>query len=171
MQSVLLKLRNVEPEDIDVLMEIENNEDNFRLSETLYPYSRYEIEQFVLNNSHDIFSNKQVRFMIEDKATGDVAGCVDLFDINPLHRRAGVGIIIKADYRNKGYAAETLEIIRDYAFGTLALHQLYCNIQAGNTRSIGLFEKAGYKRQGVKKDWEFYDGKFTDVLFYQLIKK
>ena len=170
MESDNILLRAVEPEDIDFILELENDQDNWRLSATLFPYSRYEIENFVLNSKHDIFGNQQMRLMIIHKDTQTTIGCVDLFDLNPLHRRAGIGIIISKEYRKKGFAEETLNIMSNYAFDTLGIHQLYCHIQPDNNQSIKLFTKLGYQKTGTKKAWEYYEGQFHDIYFFQLLK-
>ncbi len=165
-ESKNIRLRAIEPQDVDFILETENDPENWRLSETLFPFSRYEIEDYVFNGNHDIFAAKQLRLIIEEKASSKQAGSIDLFDFNPLHKRAGVGIIINKAYRRKGYAAEALEILKDYVFRTLDLHQLYCNIQEENAASIELFEKAGFVKQCVKKDWEYFEGKYRNVFFY-----
>ncbi len=79
-------------------------------------------------------------------------GAIDLFDFDPHHRRAGVGVLI-ADQsdRGKGYAAEALETLVIYGFEVLGLHQLWCNIAASNQASIQLFTSAGFTLVGEKK--------------------
>lgn len=163
-------LRATEPSDIDIIYEWENNSDIWRISNTITPYSRFIIEQYVLNSTQDIFSSKQLRLMIDLTENKSTIGTVDLFDYEPVNRRVGVGILILNEFRHKGYAFETLTIIENYAKEILNLHQLYCNISEDNILSIKLFEKAGYHNTGRKKDWLFNkDNKWTDELFYQKI--
>jgi len=118
---------------------------------------------------HDIFADKQLRLVITENSTDKNCGCIDLFDFELRHKRAGVGIIINKDFRSKGFAKESLELMIDYAKKTLGLHQLYCNIQEDNFISIKLFESLGFIKQGTKIQWEWYENKFADVFFYQLI--
>ena len=81
-------------------------------------------------------------------------GAIDLFDFEPFHQRAGVGILIaNKEHREKGMATEALAILIGYAFKTLRLHQLYCSIATNNEPSINLFTKAGFILIGEKKDW------------------
>lgn len=170
MESENIYLRAVEPQDIDYILNLENDPDNWRLSETLFPYSRYDIENFVLNTEHDILINKQLRLMIISKYNDEPLGCIDLFEYNSLHRRAGVGIVISKAHRRKGIAREALTLMANHAFLVLGLHQLFCNIQSDNKSSISLFTQLGYQQTGVRKDWELYDREYKDVYFYQLIK-
>jgi diamine N-acetyltransferase len=96
-------------------------------------------------------------------------GAVDLFEVDPLHRRAGVGILVNLPYREKGVAGQAMEILVKYAFETLNLHQLYCNISADNAHSIRLFEKLGFLPCGLKKDWILDGGRWKDEWIYQLL--
>ena len=95
---------------------------------------------------------------------------IDLFDFDPKNRRAGIGIVIASQQsRNLGYGAEALELLCGYSKVTLELHQLYCNILDDNKPSIHLFEKLGFTKVGVKKDWIASNGKFKNEILYQKI--
>lgn len=151
-----LQLRALEPHDIDLLYEWENDTSIWKVSNTLTPFSKFQMEEYVLSAQNDIFISRQLRLMIDLVAPIDQkksVGTVDLFDFDPFHFRAGVGIMIRESGRNKGYAREAMEIMIRYAFDTLRLHQLYCNISPENKSSLHLFEKLGFARCGVKRDW------------------
>lgn len=170
MKGKRISLRTPEPSDIDRLYAWENDTSVWRVSNTIVPYSRNDIEQFVLNTHHDIYAAKQLRLMIiKNGRSKTPAGAVDLFDFDPLHRRAGVGILIDEKERGKGLAGEALNLLRSYSFNTLNLHQLYCHIATENTLSIRLFSKAGFEITGTMKDWTLSDGHWHDVVFMQLI--
>ena len=167
-----LKLRAVEPMDIELLMEWENDTSIWNVSNTLTPYSRFEIEEYVLNAKRDIFSARQLRLMI-DLQTEDVTtitiGSIDLFDVDTVNLRAGVGIMIQKEFREKGYAGEALEILVRYAFEVFHLHQLYCNISKDNQASIRIFEKLGFVGCGEKREWINTREGWMDEIMFQLI--
>lgn len=169
-----LRLRAPEPEDIDLLYKWENDTRVWRVSNTFAPFSRFQLEEFVMNSRQDIFSARQVRLMIdkfvpaEEKTT---IGSIDLFDFDPFHLRAGVGILIREEFRNEGYAKEALEILIRYAFTLLQLHQLYCNISAENTISCSLFESLGFVNCGIKREWINQGERWQDEIMLQLINK
>ena len=166
----LLYLRALEPTDLEFLYQLENDENVWEVSNTTKPFSNYVLKQYLENSHRDIYEVKQLRLVICTAEKNKTVGFIDLFDFEPKHQRVGVGIVIfKAEDRGKGYAAEALQLIANYAKTHLKAHQLYANIAAGNTRSITLFEKAGYKKSGVKKDWLQSENGFKDELFYQLI--
>ncbi|MFO8234311.1 MAG: GNAT family N-acetyltransferase [Bacteroidales bacterium] len=169
-----IKLRAVEPSDADLIYKWENDTSIWQAGSTIEPFSRHIIEQYVKNAQFDIFQSKQLRLMIDVKSGGvedpQTVGSIDLFDINMLHQRAGVGILIHDKHnRQKGYAKEALQTLIRYAKNVLFLHQLYCNIDMDNTASIKLFEKEGFTKSGVKQHWIRAKKGWKDEYFYQLI--
>ncbi|MDA9339925.1 GNAT family N-acetyltransferase [Polaribacter sp.] len=163
-------LRALEPEDLEFLYTIENNESFWEISHTQTPFSKYLLKQYIENAHLDIFEAKQLRLLIEEKSTKRQIGLIDLFDFNPQHKRAGIGILIHPNFQKNGFAFEALSILIDYAFKYLNLHQLYANITATNSKSISLFTKHKFKKAGIKKDWILSEGKFKDEILFQLIK-
>ena len=155
-------LRALEPEDLEFLYTIENNESFWEISHTQTPFSKYLLKQYLENAHLDIFEAKQLRLLIEEKSTKRQIGLIDLFDFNPQHKRAGIGILIHPNFQKNGFAFEALSILIDYAFKYLNLHQLYANITATNSKSISLFTKHKFKKVGIKKDWILSEGKFKD---------
>lgn len=166
-----INLRALEPTDLDFLYQIENNESFWEVSHTQTPFSRFILNQYLENAHLDIYEAKQLRLIIEELSSKNQLGMIDLFDFNPLHKRAGIGILIDSDYQNNGFASDALSLLIKYAFSTLQLHQLYANITSDNTKSIALFTKHNFQRVGVKKDWILFDGKFKDEVLFQLIKQ
>jgi diamine N-acetyltransferase len=163
-------LRALEPEDLEFLYTIENNESFWEISHTQTPFSKYLLKQYLENAHLDIFEANQLRLLIEEKSTKRQIGLIDLFDFNPQHKRAGIGILIHPNFQKNGFAFEALSILIDYAFKYLNLHQLYANITATNSKSISLFTKHKFKKAGIKKDWILSEGKFKDEILFQLIK-
>ena len=173
MRSENLQLRALEPADIDLLYQWENDRSIWHLSNTLTPFSRFALEQYVLNAGDDIFTSKQVRLMIDIHNSDPVKtiGCIDLFDFDPVNLRAGIGIMIVEAEREKGFASEALDLILDYAFNLLRLHQLYSNVTAANESSLELFKKKQFTVIGVKKEWLRSHDSWSDEYILQLINK
>ena len=148
------RLRAVELQDVDYIQKEENNPEVWAVSGTVAPVSRYAVENFVAEQQAGIYAANRLRLMIETTADGRRVGMVDLFDFDPLNLRAGVGILIcDAADRRRGYAAEALRLLGDYARDVLRLHQLWCGVDATNAASAALFESAGYRRTGVRREW------------------
>ena len=164
-------LRALEPEDLEFIHEIENNEDIWEISNTQTPYSKYLIKQYLENAHKDIFEVKQLRLVISSY-TNEALGMIDLFDFDFKNSRAGIGVLVKDSInRKKGFGKEALQLLINYSFIHLNLHQLYCNISEDNQASIKLFTSQGFNEIGLKKDWNFTNGNFKNEYLFQLIKK
>jgi diamine N-acetyltransferase len=165
-----IKLRALEPEDLELLYEWENDDNYWSISNTVSPFSRFTLKRYIENSHKNIFETGQQRFMIEHVEDEVTIGTIDVFDFDPFHKRAGIGILI-ADkaYRRKGYASMSLICLINYCFKTLQLHQLYCNILASNTGSINLFKKHGFVEIGIKKEWVLVENGYVDEYMFQLI--
>ena len=163
-----IKLRAIEPEDLDLLYRIENDVDLWNVGTSNVPYSRFLLHEYVANNKNDIYSDGQVRMMVEN-LDGQVVGVVDLVNFDPSNRRAEVGLIILNSYRHQGYGTAVLAKITDYALRILHLHQLYAYIDINNKLSLQLFQKAGFVVAAEIKDWLFDGAKYSDSVLVQYV--
>ncbi len=165
-------LRAIEPEDIDILYQWENNMELWVVSDTQKPFSRHQLQQYIKGINLDIYQSKELRLMIETEEENPIlVGMIDLFDFDPYHNRAGVGIMLNKVFEGKGYASQSLQLFIDYCFNTLGIFQLYSSITSNNTKSIHLFEKMGFIKTGVRKKWRKIGREYYDELFYQLINE
>ena len=165
-------LRAMEPRDVDLLMEWENDPDHWDVSGTIAPYSRSSIESLVKQSELNIYQTGQLRLMISDTSDAATVGTIDLFDFDAFHHRAGVGILIAlTNRRGRGLATESLRLLIDYTFNHLGLHQLYCNVLTDNTRSVELFKSAGFIITGERKEWVRVNGSYKNQYFMQLLNK
>jgi len=165
-------LRALEPEDIEILYRWENDMSIWHLSTTIAPLSKFTLEQYIISANQEIYTSHQLRLMIDLVSPQDgtkTIGSVDLFDFEPTHQRAGVGILILKDFRGQGLASEALDLLIDYAFNTLQLHQLFCNILPENTESIKLFTSKDFVLAGTKKEWNRIRNSWQDECLFQLI--
>lgn len=166
----LVYLRALEPEDLELIYQLENDENLWEVSHTQTPYSRFLIHQYLENAHQDIYEAKQLRLVICLKETDEAVGLIDLFDFDPKNERAGIGIVInKPENRLQGVGSEALKLLIDYAFYHLQLHQLYANISTDNLSSELLFTKFGFRCIGVKKDWNRVGTDRKDEALYQLL--
>jgi diamine N-acetyltransferase len=171
MQNNRINLRAVEPADIDFIYRLENDVENMLTTEHFELVSRYAIEQYVIGLGQDLYVSGQMRLIIEstDTAEKKSIGCIELFEADAIHRRAGIGIYIIAEVQKKGYASAALGVMIEYCFDTLGLHQLYCNIGEENKGSLKLFTNHGFQLIGLKKDWRYYNKSWKNEYMLQLI--
>ncbi len=172
LQGNTIYLRALEPEDLEFVYALENDENIWEVSSTITPYSKFLIRQYLENANQDIYEAKQLRLAICKKGNSEALGLIDLFDFDVKNKRAGVGIIIQNEAdRSNGFGKESLGLVINYAFEQLQLHQLYANIATENKASETLFTTFGFVKIGVKKDWNYTNNVFHDEAIFQLIKK
>jgi diamine N-acetyltransferase len=164
-------LRALEPSDADLLYEWENNMQLWQVSNTLTPFSKHLLLQFINTSDLDIYQTKQVRLMIDfvEKDITTTVGMIDMFDFDPYHNRAGLGIMLHESWLNKGIAFKALKLFINYASTVLGIHNLYCNIGSQNAKSISLFQKLGFNFIGNKKEWIKTQNGYLDELMFQFI--
>ena len=163
-----ISLRCAEPHDAEQIYSWENDRAVWRVSGTFVPYSRFQIEQFLLNNN-DLFSQKQLRLMIDLNESGMSIGCLDLYDYDPINAHVSIGILIDAAHRKQCHAQAALALCLDYLFHDLMLHQAFCVIDELNVESQQLFEKQGFTLCGRRKEWIKTTEGYLDLMEYQKV--
>ncbi|EGJ71117.1 GCN5-related N-acetyltransferase [Bacteroides coprosuis DSM 18011] len=171
LESDQILLRPIEPEDLELLYRVENDGTVWTSCNTTMPYSKFFLKKYLESMQGDIFSDKQLRLVIEQKANYQPIGIIDLYDMVPLHQRAEIGIIILEEFRSLGYGKEAIFLLLEYAFSHLFLHQIYAYVAVSNTQSVHLFKSCGFEEVAQLKDWIFTQDGFEDVLLLQKVAK
>lgn len=163
----LVRLRAVEPGDLDLLFMLENDPGRTQASFTTAPASRLQLWEYINNYQADIYAEKQLRLIIEAIDGACAVGAVDISDFDARDRRGFVGIAILENERGKGYALDALDVLNDFASHTLGMHQLAAVVSVDNAASRALFDAAGYRTAGRLRSWIRLGRSYTDVLLYQ----
>jgi diamine N-acetyltransferase len=158
----------MEPEDLDLLYRIENDRSLWDVGVTNVPYSRYTLHDYIAQSSGDIYTDGQVRLIVETE-DGETIGIADLMNFDAKNCRAEVGLVLECKHRRKGYGKKVLEMLADYALRVLHLHQLYAYVPNSNAPSLSLFVKSGYKKTAELTDWLFDGRQYHSVAFMQLM--
>ena len=161
-----IRLRAIEPEDLDLLYQIENDSSLWDVGTTNVPYSRYTLHDYIATSADDIYADRQVRLVIDNEA-GQTGGMVDLVRFDPQHQRAEAGIVVLKSCRRQGYATAALAELRSYALRVLHLHQLYAVVKSDNQEALHVFQNAGFAQQMVLKEWLFDGRKYHDAHLLQ----
>lgn len=163
-----IRLRALEPEDLEYLYKWENDMDMWEVSDTLTPFSHYTLKKYIESSHEDIYTSKQLRLMIVRMEDNQPVGLVDLYDFDPFHRRAGIGIMIhNQEFRKQGYATSAIKLMVDYCFETLGLNQVYSSVPSCNIASLKLFDSIGFARTGYRKQWLKRGNEWEDVIYFQ----
>ena len=162
-----LRLRAVEPEDLDLMYLIENDTELWCCGQTTVPFSHYTLKQYIAESNNDIFQDRQLRLVIE-KTDGVSVGFVDLQNYVPQHHRVEVGIVVVPEQQRQGIATEALHLLAKYVSTHLGIHQLYSLVPEGNAASVALFQKCGYKKTATLQEWLNTPSGWQSVIVFQL---
>ncbi len=135
------------------------------------PLSRLQVWKYVENYVADPFATRELRLMIYDDQAEVSIGYIEMFDFDPVNRRAGIGIYVAEPRRREGVALQALKLFEDYAVCTLGMHQLWATVALDNEPSRALFVKAGFKPAGRLRSWLRRPTTYEDALFFQKLFK
>lgn len=167
MPTPTIRLRAMEPEDLDLLYRIENDRELWGVGSTNVPYSRYTLHDYIANSRGDIYADRQVRLIVET-TEGVAVGMVDVVNFDPRHRRAEVGIVVEREWRRQGIATKAVALVAQHCRSVFHLRQLYGLASEANEASLALFRKLGFTQGGTLKDW-LYDGeRYQSAVLMQL---
>ena len=161
-----VRLRAMEPEDLDLLYKVENDTSLWGVGVTNVPYSRYTLHEYIANTVGDIYTDKHVRLII-DNTQGETVGIVDITDFDPRHQRAELGIVVQRGHRRKGYATAAVRRAINYARDILHLHQMYVYVDSNNAPSLAFFRNVGFKTTATLKDWLFMNKEYRNAELMQ----
>lgn len=161
----MVRLRALEPEDLELLYTIENDTSLWWLGTQTAPYSRYALRDYIANSQADIYKDEQVRFVIEED--GNAVGMADLYDFSPRNMRAEVGIALLRSAQGRGIARKALTLLHDYARNVVHLHQIYAVVPESNTASIRMLDDCGYEHTATLKDWILHGENMENVVIMQ----
>lgn len=110
-------------------------------------------------------------FAVRPLESKDLVGYVELDGILWPHGVCGFSIAI-GDRANwgRGYGYEAAQLALAFAFGEINLHRVTATVFSYNERSIALFEKLGFQREGMYREFLQRDGKRYDMLLYGLLR-
>jgi RimJ/RimL family protein N-acetyltransferase len=117
-------------------------------------------------------SRSRIVLAIEDKSDGTLVGFVYLNNIDWFSRNAEFGILIGERSRHgKGLARDALELVANYAFGTLNLHKIYLRVVAFNKRALNLYRTFGFAEEGIQRQQAFLREGYHDVVLMGLLRR
>lgn len=165
LSSHTARLRAMEPEDVDFVLSLENDESMWAFGDQRAPYSKATLSNYALTYDPDPLRSGQLRLIIEDSDKNAV-GTLDLFGIDPYSRHCWIGIGITETKRRKGLATEALRMAIDYAWRCLEMKAIGACIAADNDKARILFANAGFCLCGKLPGWYRFKGECKDILVY-----
>ena len=98
-------------------------------------------------------------------------GSCQLHSVDHVHRSAELQIRIgNTSQRGRGYGLEAVRLLLEFAFNDLNLHRVYLHVFSTNTAAIRLYEKAGFKKEGMLREAAHINGKYIDVAVMGILR-
>jgi len=116
-------------------------------------------------------SERDLPLAVVTKESDRLIGGTGLHQIDFKDRHANFGIFIgaKAEW-GKGYAPEATALMVRHAFETLNLNRVWLKVYEYNRRSIRVYEKVGFRREGVLRQDHFHEGHYWDSVIMALLR-
>lgn len=166
----MIQLRELELADISQLNAWRNDKS---LVDSLGNNFRYIAEHIDENWYKDYIKNreKQVRLAILTDESKRYVGNVNLTNIHPINASAEFSILIGDESaRGKGVGLLATKMILTHGFKNLNLHRIYLTVLVDNQPALTLYEKVGFKRDGIEREAVFKNGKFQDLVCMSMLK-
>ncbi|MEG0701524.1 MAG: GNAT family N-acetyltransferase [Muribaculaceae bacterium] len=169
LSNEIITLRALEPTDLDILYKWENDTSLWEVGNTITPYSREQLWEYLKDYDGDIYKSHQLRLMVTLTHSGESIGTIDFYDFDPFNNRAAIGILIDESHQGNGYGRQAIEITSRYAAHYIGLRQLLAIIPSKNIHSKHLFEKCGFQCSGTLQAWLKIGNDYNDVEIMQLL--
>lgn len=164
-----IQLRGVQEADLEAYYYFLQDDEMGRLTGSEGEFTREQTLAWIKKIS--VPAEDRVDLMIIVKETDELIGEVVLNEIDPDNRSANIRIGIQGDkYRGKGFGTEAMTQMLRYGFETLKLHRIHLGVYAFNPRAIHVYEKLGFKRDGVERDELYVDGEFHDMILMSMLE-
>lgn len=163
----VVRLRALEPEDLDLFYAIENDPSVWDFTQSAQPYSRFAARRYLESMPQDFFQSGELRLVIE-RADGWAVGFADLVGYAPVDGRAEVCMALHHDHRQKGLGTAALAALEDFCRDRLRLRLLYAYVSVhGNEVCNSLFRRLGYERVAILPQWHARGVGYEDIGVYQ----
>ena len=165
-----LKLGPLREKDLDILARWYEDTDFLRFYDfhPATPRTRIQLEEIYKSGGSDEF----IPLAIRKNADDEMIGLTEIDGISYSNRFAWISIGLGASTeRGRGYGFEALSLAIDFAFNEINLERLQLNVISYNTAGIKLYEKLGFKKEGIYREAVLRDGVRSDLYLYGLLRR
>jgi len=156
-----LQLRRAEEADLTYILQLQQKSEN---RPHIVPYGE-EAQLSALKKN-----GNTMNLVVEEKADATPVGYLFLDRLkDPFGEVEWTHVII--DKKGVGYGRETLKLLKKWSFGVKKYHRAYIDCKEENERALHLYESEGLVREGVKREYLFYDGKYENLVLLGILER
>lgn len=97
-------------------------------------------------------------------------GTINLHQVNTRHHKANLGIMIgEPSMRGQGLGTEAVELVVDYGFNAMGLHNIWLTTYEFNIAGQRAYAKAGFTEVGRRRQCRYLNGRFWDEIHYDIL--
>lgn len=115
--------------------------------------------------------NEGIRWAIVIKGTNEVIGTCGYNSWVKKSSRGEIGYELGREYWGNGYATEALKEVIKYGFKTMKLNRIEAFTVPEAFSSINLLKKLGFKKEGMLREYGYWNRKYWDENIYSLLKR
>jgi len=168
LQGARVRLRALEPTDVDAIWTWHQDHEFHVLDGWTYPASRKQIADLVDAVGESTFQNVWLGIETE---TAALIGYTTLKRARPEHRSAEFGIAIERGHWNAGYGTDATQTLLRFAFAEMGLHRVELDVLDTNTRAQRVYEKCGFQVEGRARESRFRDGRWCDTIRMSILDR
>ena len=158
-----LTLRPITDADTDDIVRWRNDPEVWRYFLFREPFTPAMHRAWLQNK---VMTGKVIQYIIVERESGQSVGSVYFRDVDEKNESAEYGIFIgEPRARGRGLGTETARLFTRFGLEVLRLHRISLKVLGGNEIARRSYEKAGFRTEGVFRDFVKLDGAFTDVVF------
>ncbi|TCS96794.1 GNAT family N-acetyltransferase [Hazenella coriacea] len=165
-----VRLSSVTEEDLSLIAKWYENDQFLRIynAEIAVPKTKKQLEKWLenaQNNPHGVLL--AIRLLQDDR-------CIGFLEIDGIlwpHQVGWLSIAIgDQDDRGKGFGKEAMILALQYAFSELNLYRIQLTVFSYNRPAIRLYERLGFRKEGVFRQFLQRDGERYDMVLYGLLR-
>lgn len=111
-----------------------------------------------------------IRWGIALKDQRNIIGTIGFNNVIKNHR-ANIGFDLQAEFWNRGFITEALKTVIEFGFNELEINRIEAEVMLGNLASEKVLSKIGFKKEGILRQWMYWNDTHYDMTMFSLLRK
>lgn len=165
----MYRIREIEREDMPMINSWRSSKELIEHLGAPFRYINKEVDlKWFENYMQNRGTNIRCSILNEE---GQVLGLVSLTNIDRMNQSATFHIMLgDSTHRDKGIGSYAAKEILRHAFFDMNLNRVELTVLESNTRAIALYDKLGFKKEGIKREVVYKNGLFVNMIFMAILK-